>query len=241
MLGRLMTSYITPLHESFTARIDLIGLEKEPVIVIDNFLKDPEALVEYAASNRNRFTQDTKYYPGLRMPCTIEYMQTVHHHLFRLMSEVFQLPQSGIQGQSFFSIVTLPGEKLGLMQRIPHYDIADKANLAMIHYLCSNRFGGTSFYRHKGTGFEFIDRSRVEHYSNMLGREVQSLGLPKPAYISGDTALYQRIASYEAQFNRILIYRSSSLHSGNIAADYAFDPDPRTGRLTITSFIKGRD
>lgn len=103
MLGRLMTSYITPLHESFTARIDLIGLEKEPVIVIDNFLKDPEALVEYAVANRSGFARDTSFYPGLRMPCTIQYMETVFRHLSRLISEVFQLPQSRIEGiKSFF-------------------------------------------------------------------------------------------------------------------------------------------
>lgn len=236
-----MNSHITPLHERFSARIDLVGFEREPVIIIDNFLKDPEALVEYAASNRSRFTQDTHYYPGLRMPCTFDYMQTVHGHLFKFISQVFQLPQSGIQGQSFFSVVTLPPEKLNLMQRIPHFDMPDKTSIAMIHYLCSNKFGGTSFYRHRGTGFEFIDQSRVEIYSNALQREIQNTGLPKAAYINGDTDLYQRIASYGAEFNRILIYRSSSLHSGNIAPEYAGDPDPRAGRLSITSFIKSKD
>ncbi len=235
-----MTTFI-PLHEKFTARIDLIGLEKEPVIIIDNFLKNPATLVEYAVANSSRFTRDADYYPGIRTPCTIEYMKTVHGHLSKLMFEVFQLPQSGIQGKSFFSIVTIPGVKLDLLQRIPHYDIPDKTGIAMIHYLCSNKFGGTSFYRHKGTGFEFIDKSRVESYSTMLKSEIQNHGMPEPAYINGDTALYQRIASYKAAYNRILIYRSSSLHSGNITPDYARDPDPRIGRLTITSFIKGKD
>ncbi len=236
-----MSSHIIPLHEGFTARVDLVGLEKEPVIIIDNFLRDPGVLIEYAAANSSGFTQDTQYYPGLRIPCPIGYMQTVYGHLSRLMSEVFQMPQSGIQGQSFFSVVTLPGVRLSLMQRIPHYDLPDKTSLAMIHYLCSNKFGGTSFYRHRQTGFEFIDKSRVEHYSGVLKQEIQHHGMPEPAYINGDTALYQRIGSYEAEFNRILIYRSSSLHSGNVAPDYARDPDPRTGRLTVTSFMKCRD
>jgi hypothetical protein len=237
-----MTSHLIPLHEKFTARIDLIGLEKEPVIVIDNFLRDPEALVEYAVSGRGGFMQDTGFYPGVRMPCTIEYMRTVYSHLSKLISEVFQLPQSRIEGiKSFFSIVNLQREKLDVRQRVPHFDVPLKTGIATIHYLCSNKFGGTSFYRHKKTGFEFIDKTRVESYSDVLHNEIRSQAVPGAEYINGDTALFQRIASYDAEFNRILIYRSSSLHSGNIAQDYARDPDPRTGRLTITSFIKARD
>jgi hypothetical protein len=239
---RLMNSHIIPLHKGFTARVDLIGLEKEPVIMIDNFLKEPEALVEYAVANRSGFARDTSFYPGLRMPCTIQYMETVFRHLSRLISEVFQLPQSRIEGiKSFFSMATLPGEQLDVLQRIPHFDIPLKTGIATIHFLCSNKFGGTSFYRHRSTGFEFVDKSRVELYSDVLYGEIRSQGLPEPAYINGDTALYQRIASYGAEFNRLLIYRSSSLHSGDIEPGFAGDPNPGTGRLSITSFIKGKD
>jgi hypothetical protein len=237
-----MNSPVIPLHEKFTAKVDLIGLEKEPVIIIDNFLKNPEALVEYAAANRGGFIRDASFYPGIRMPCPAEYMKTVYSHLSRLISEVFQLPQSRIDGvTSFFSIATLPGEKLNFLQRIPHFDIPHKTGIATIHFLCSNKFGGTSFYRHRQTGYEFVDKSRVEPYSGVLHAEIRSRGLPGPAYINGDTALFQRIASYPAAFNRILVYRSSSLHSGDIVSDYPGDPDPRTGRLSITSFIKGKD
>lgn len=172
----------------------------------------------------------------------MEYMQTIYGHLSKLIAEVFQLPQSRIQSvQSFFSIVALPGEKLDVRQRIPHFDIPLKTGIATIHFLCSNKFGGTSFYRHKRTGYEFIDKSRVEPYSDVLYKEIRNQGMPKPVYINGDTAQYQRIASYGAEFNRILIYRSSSLHSGDIAPDYSLDPDPRAGRLSVTSFIKGKD
>jgi hypothetical protein len=233
-----MNSNPFSLHERFTARIDFVGLEKEPVIVIDNFLQDPEALVEYAAANRDKFThQVSSYYPGLRMPCSLEFMKTIYGHLSKYIAEAFQLPR--IQAmQSFFSVVTLPPQKLDFLQRIPHFDTPYKTSIAMIHYLCSDKFGGTSLYRHKSTGFEFIDQSRVQQYSDVLNREVQQHGLPGPAYINGDTAQYEKIASYKAAFNRILVYRSSSLHSGDITQDYARDPDPRTGRLTITSFMK---
>ena len=57
-------------------------------------------------------------------------------------------------------------------------------------------------------------------------------------YIHGSTENYEEIASYKAVYNRLLMYRGSSLHSGIINSDYNFDPSPETGRLTVTSFIE---
>ena len=233
-----MNPKVIPLHEHFNARIDVVGVEREPVIVIDNFLSKPEMLVEYAAANRSGFCRDSGFYPGVRIPCPFDYVYTVHSHLKRLMAKVFSLPESVVQAQSFFSIVTVPPEELDMKQRIPHYDIPDRTNIAMIHFLCPNSFGGTSFYRHIGTGFECIDELRVEPFSTALSREIQAQGMPEPAYMDGDTGMFQRIVSYGAEFNRALVYRSSSLHSGDISAEYERDPDPRTGRLSITSFFK---
>lgn len=233
-----MNPDIIPLHESFNARIDVFGVEREPVIVIDNFLAEPERLVDYAAANKSSFFQDSDFYPGLRMPGPKEYVFSIYGHMKRLMMEVFELPETGVQGQSFYSMVTVRPEDLTEKQRIPHYDIPNRQNIAMIHFLCPNTFGGTSFYRHVATGYECIDEPRVEEFSSILGGQVQRRGAPEPAYMNGDTELFQQIASYGAEFNRALIYRSSSLHSGDIPPDYALDPDPRSGRLTITSFFK---
>ena len=233
-----MSPVLIPLHESFTARVDVLGIEREPVIVIDNFLADPQRLVEYAAANKNGMRQDTDFYPGIRMPCPKEYVYSVHGHLKRLLAEVFQLPDTGVHGQASFSIVTVRPEDLTDKQRIPHYDSPNRQNVAMIHYLCPNTFGGTSFYRHVATGYESIDEPRVEEYANILGGQIQRSGAPEPAYINGDTKQFQCIASYGAEFNRAVIYRGSSLQSDDIAPDYTRDPDPRTGRLSITSFFK---
>ena len=41
----------------------------------------------------------------------------------------------------------------------------------------------------------------------------------------------------EPVFNRVLIYRSMTLHSADIAEDFDFDPDPRTGRLTVNALF----
>ena len=61
--------------------------------------------------------------------------------------------------------------------------------------------------------------------------------MPGPGYINGDTALFEQIAKQDGLFNRMLVYRRNSLHSGCIAPDFVPDPNPLTGRLSINSFI----
>ena len=37
---------------------------------------------------------------------------------------------------------------------------------------------------------------------------------PPPGYINGDTPLYEQLSRQEGVFNRLLVYRRNSLHSG---------------------------
>jgi hypothetical protein len=46
-----------------------------------------------------------------------------------------------------------------------------------------------------------------------------------------------QIAQQEGMFNRMLIYRRNSLHSGCIARDFVPDGNPLSGRLSINAFI----
>jgi hypothetical protein len=53
----------------------------------------------------------------------------------------------------------------------------------------------------------------------------------------GRLLLFERIASYEAVFNRALIYRSACLHSGDVVSGAPIVADPRNGRLTANSIF----
>jgi hypothetical protein len=123
-------------------------------------------------------------------------------------------------------------------QRVPHTDFLDPNVVVVLHYLFTSPHGGTSFYRHRKTGYEVLGRDRVERYETVLKGE---LAAAAPGdYIAGDTPLYERIASYDAVFNRAIIYKSTSLHAATIGPDFGFDGNPRTGRLTAnTTFYYG--
>jgi Family of unknown function (DUF6445) len=103
--------------------------------------------------------------------------------------------------------------------------------------LCSPEKGGTSLYRHQATGFEVINEARWPILYPHLVAELADDAWTK-RYMNGSNPYYEQVASYEAVFNRLIMYRSTSLHSGNIAPNFDFDPNPRTGRLTLNTFIK---
>jgi hypothetical protein len=136
-------------------------------------------------------------------------------------------------------VTTRPAD-LTPIQRLPHFDGLEGERIALLHYLNGQDKGGTAFYRHRGTGFETITAERHAAYDAALHREVAQHGLPAPAYISGDTALYERIARFEARPNRALIYRGHLLHCAELPDDLDFTPDPRSARLTVNTFLWGQ-
>jgi Family of unknown function (DUF6445) len=225
------------LHDDFKAATALIGTEREPVVVVDNFLSSPQLLIDYAAHCAFDAVSDA-FYPGSRTPAPAIYCYALRAFLAPLIAQAFGLQDSRITGElSHFSLVITPPEKLQMVQRMPHFDNADPKQLALLHYLCGPGHGGTSFYRHRRSGFEYIDGSRLSEYGKAVGADLAGLGAPPGRDICGDDPQFERTACFDAAFNRVLIYRSINLHSADIASTFNFDANPRSGRLTANTFF----
>lgn len=213
-----------------------IGRENAPVLMIDNFVNDPDELVELATAKM--FTGAPSYYPGMRAKAPLTYQRFILEEIRPSIDEVF-----GLRGRQLrftecnFSLVTTPSEKLAYLQRIPHVDSLINEELAMIHYLFRANYGGTAFYRHRRSGFEYVDQARQLSYLQMVEAEKAGPDSAPSQYINGDTALYEQISSQDGVFNRLLMYRRTTLHSGSIASGFVPDPNPQTGRLSINGFI----
>jgi hypothetical protein len=216
--------------------MDRIGQMKAPVIVIDDFHPDPQALVAQAEAH-GPFAATSKFYPGLRAKGTFDYVKRVRLHLRSLIPEVFGPPHDVVPTECNFSLVTLRPEETIPFQRIPHFDGTEMNTFAVLHYLCQPRHGGTAFYRHRRTGIEVVTPENVHDYARAVDVEVAEQGTPPPGYVNGSTGMFEQIAAYEAVFNRALVYRGTSLHSGSIPADFVPDANPRTGRLTVNTFL----
>jgi hypothetical protein len=216
------------------SRVDYIGNDHAPVIVIEDAWPNAHALVE-AAAQRQDYDLRSLYYPGLRSPAPPEYARGIVAELSSLIRSTFDVSDDLLITDSTFSLVVTPPEKLVPFQRVPHFDSVDQNRIALLHYLCD--LGGTSFYRHRSSGRETVTAEAQSEYIRQVNAEVKTHGLPPAQYVDGDTELFERIARYDAAFNRALIYRGSMLHSVNVPPGFAPDTNPRTGRLTINTFL----
>lgn len=212
-----------------------IGREGAPLLVIDDAVADPQALVDLAASKSYAAVEN--YYPGIRAKAPLSYQQSVLEKFGGLFREFFGISGSLRFTGCQFSLVTRNHAELNELQRIPHIDSSSYRELAVVHYLFKADLGGTAFYRHRATGYEIIDDARKSEYFGCVQREAAGPDKPEVAYISGNTALYEQVACQAARFNRMLVYRRNSLHSGNLGRNFVADPNPRTGRLSINAFL----
>ncbi len=216
----------------------LIGYDSNPILVIDNFLQDPNAVQSIAA--RGKFTPvESDLYPGSRLALSNAAWADCARFMNTQLCNIFFAGVATKLTSCFaaLSLSSLPADKAYPVQRIPHFDTVNTNQLALVCYLSnSTGFGGTSFYRHIATGYESICQDRASLYRRALRRDASLHGLPEKSYISGSTPMFEQTATIKYKFNRAVIYRSHMLHSGDINGDHS--NHPAKGRLTANGFIR---
>jgi hypothetical protein len=209
------------------------------VVFIDDFLADPQVLVEAAC--RARFEpcagfDEKRGYPGLRAPVPPAYSESLTALLDPLIRINFGVPDALALKKTpcAFSLTTVTPGDLGPLQRVPHFDASTPHYMAALLYLCDEQRGGTAFYRHRATGLQQITADVRERYGDAVYAELDRH--PAPArYFADSDAQFELLGVMPARFNRLVVYRGSLLHSA-IVNPRRLDADPRTGRLTVNTF-----
>ena len=214
------------------------GSERQPLVIIDDFVPVPHALVDDAAMLA--FRPIGAHYPGVRAEVAPALVARFLDPVCDLIADTFGLAQPFAGVECCYSIVTTRPGDLAPIQRLPHFDSVDPCRIALLHYLMSDAAGGTRFFRHRATGFESVDAARLATYENALAADIAAHGVPDPAYIAGDTALFAEIGRVDARWNRAVLYRGNTLHCADIPPGLALSADPEAGRLTVNSFITGK-
>ncbi|MFC4307889.1 DUF6445 family protein [Steroidobacter flavus] len=216
------------LGRAISVRLQHIGVERQPLMIVDEVLADPQAMIDAARAAKFYVPHHTNY-PGINAPVPQSYYLTVITALRGPIEAAFGLSSSAYLSYfGFFALATIGAAEAQPIQKIPHRDSPDPNRLAMVHYLCRGLFGGTGFFRHRATGFESVDAFRLAQYESTARREL--------AEMQSDTN-YERIGQSEAVFNRLIVYRSHVLHSA-LLTDAAGSADPAVGRLTVNGFIE---
>lgn len=218
-----------------TVRIETIGAEAQPLVILDDFSPDPEGLRRFARTAE--FTPALNHFPGVRAALPADYLAAQLPVIAAAAAEAFGLTGPITVVDASFSVVSTPADALSIPQRLPHIDAFAENRIALIHYLSPESGDGTAFFRHRSTGFETVDEAKRELFFRHLEIEMRHGGVPPPGYVLGDTPLFECIRTESARYNRALLYRSWNLHSGAISPDNILSPDPGAGRLTVTGFL----
>lgn len=230
---------VPPLLIGRQIRLQLhhVGEERQPLLVVDDVLDDPDAMIE-AARAADFYSPPHTNYPGLNANLPEAYYRTVVTTLRGPIAAVFGLPAEALLKYfGFFALATTSARDAQPVQKIPHHDAPDPGRLAMVHYLCRGDHGGTGFFRHKATGFESVDHDRHATYVAIAQAQLAERGVGTSAYAGDGMADYDLVHRVDCVFNRLIVYRGHVLHSALLAPE-AGKADPAQGRLTANGFIE---
>ncbi len=220
--------------------IQSLTIGEHQVIVIDDFLQDPHAMVE--AATQSPFaaypgSDSRKGYPGIRAEVPPDYSRNLTGLLEPLIKLNFGVPQplKIRKSNCAFSLTTTLAHALGPLQCTPHFDASTPHHMAVLLYLCDERHGGTGFYRHNATGLQQITENVGERYLDTYYQEINEHP-PAQRYFDDSNTQFTFLGMIPAKFNRLVVYRGSLLHSACINPALSIDSDPRTGRLTVNTF-----
>lgn len=216
------------------AQVQLLGAEAVPLRVLDDCHPDAAGLREYALG-QDFARRDGDYYPGLRAPVPAGYADWVIALLGSAIEGGTAVPPELLN--CTYAVACDDPADLAPIQLIPHFDSVEGDLIAAVHYLCAPPFAGTAFYRHRRTGFERIDATRVALFKQALAADARQFGLPASAYHAGSSQAFEQIGAAPLQFNRIAVYPANCLHSGMLGATNLSN-DPALGRLTITTLAR---
>lgn len=210
---------------------------------MDDFLLNPEDIVEYAIERKGAFEMPHRSYPGDVLDLDQLTFSELSRFIRSTLSKIFSFARGDILDTCQLCITTLQPKEFNWIQRLPHTDYRrdpGKDNYAILAYLFDNpALGGTGFYRFRDDNF----------WASVLPRQVDdpngglsivqtrySMFLDPPRYPAGSDQAVELITRIPAKFNRMVCYNGDVPHSAYITDANLLSGDCRNGRLTLNSF-----
>lgn len=215
------------------------------VLVVDDFVRDPDALVALAQvqAGAGRFKPVPGHpYPGPQLDLP-EPMAAELAEFFEAQVRGALRAGEPLGMSSRFSRVMQDPATLDPRQRLCHRDgsglQANETIVASVHYLFRDaRLGGTVFFR---SLMSDADTAQFLRDAGTLDGSAftERYGIA-PGYMTASNRYFEVIGRLPARWNRAVFYDGGVFHSGDIqwAHRDAYLQDP--GRLTLNAFFKRR-
>ncbi len=229
-------------------RIQLIPIPgHRPCVVVDDFMQDPQSLVDYALENRERFSMALpNTFPGLELPMPEAFSARLNDFFIQHVRGLLGARRTESL-YSRLSMATLQPHELGVFQRICHTDRLTtnptQCFAASVLYLFRDpNLGGTSFYAPK---MSVAETHRLYYAANspwcdMSNEEFTGMLGTAPAYQTASNDYFELLCTIPAAWNRAIFYDGCIFHSGHITAPQLLEADPLRGRLSLNGFFTCR-
>jgi Family of unknown function (DUF6445) len=225
-------------------RVSLVPIfDGHQCVVIDDFMLEPEELVEFAARNHAFFAeQPGNYYPGPELPLGGALAARIHD-CFLLHARAPLKVRRVASMSSRLSLVTRRPDQVLPGQRLPHRDTVGLPEghgmAAMVLYLFRDeRLGGTSFFKPR---VPMPEITALLHELRRQERAGEAPGTEVPAtFAIGSTRYFEKVLTIPPRYNRAIFYDGGLFHSGDLHAPELMVNDPRQGRLTANAFFRVR-
>jgi len=225
-------------------QLDVVRIREDVMCVcVDDFLANPQDVVDYACERADEFIMPERAYPGVVLPVPDGPMQELYRFIRGEMSRLFSFCRGGIDFYTQFSLATVQPEDFTWVQRLCHSDprlSRDRANFAGLLYLFDNPdLGGTGFYRWRDPDYwlEMSTRQWDDPEAGLeeLQERFQMFRDP-PCYMTESNEAAELLDVAPARFNRLIFYSGDVPHSAFIRQPELLSADPAQGRLTLNCF-----
>jgi hypothetical protein len=212
-------------------------------LIVDDALREPERLVQFAAAQRSAFRAvDFNAYPGIFLMAPDEVGRALDDFFAQHIRRAFDARRI-VSSHCRFSIVTLPPAALRPRQWLCHRDGADaqpqqSIQACVLYLFHDSELGGTSFYEPKRSEAEI---AQLLHDASVFDAETfRTRYRIEPGYMAGSNAYFECIGRVAAKWNRLIFYDGALMHSGDIPLPEQLSDDPLRGRLTLNGFYTSR-
>jgi hypothetical protein len=216
-------------------------------VIVDDFLREPGAIVEFAEAHAEDFKLQDIGYPGVLYDVDRAAMSAVQQFIRKHMSRQFSFLRGDIRTTTYLSMATRQPDELAPLQRLCHTDPRermDRRNYAGLVYLFRDEvLGGTGFYRWK-------EQKRIEEATALelkkpgsslqFLREHFDMYREAPQYMCGSNEIAELLLEVPARFNRFVFYSGNVPHSAHIPQPKLLSADFAKGRLTLNCFTSVR-